>query len=126
MSRPWTMDDLAIASVLTAADISLAEIGDGLGRTAGDIDLALWALLGRAPADALKHLNDPKPPTHPLQGARDLIARDLEDIVECNSDLGEDGVPVPETLEPAARGMLDAEYLPALAALDAAIAAGAA
>jgi hypothetical protein len=65
MSRPWTMDDLAIASVLTAADITLVEIGEGLGRNPGDVDLALWALLGRAPSDALAHLNrghDPLPP----------------------------------------------------------------
>jgi hypothetical protein len=57
MSRPWTLEGLLAARVLAAANVPLINIGVELDRSRGEIDLALYALLGRTPEDALARLN---------------------------------------------------------------------
>lgn len=53
MSRPWTAAGLAALAVLSLAGEGLAEMAEALGRTPGEIDLALWTLVGRTPVEAL-------------------------------------------------------------------------
>lgn len=55
--RPWTIEGLAAARALAAANCPLSRIGIALDRTSGEIDHALWALVGRTPDQALKRLN---------------------------------------------------------------------
>lgn len=57
VSRPWTLEGLLAARVLAAANAPLQHIGEALDRLAADVDHALWALLGRSPAEALMYLN---------------------------------------------------------------------
>ena len=57
MSRVWTLEGLMAARVLAAAQAPLARIGFALERSATDVDLALWALVGRTPEEALDRLN---------------------------------------------------------------------
>ena len=51
------MEGLAAARILAAAGSPLGHIGFALERTSKDVDLALWALVGRTPAEALGVLN---------------------------------------------------------------------
>lgn len=61
MSRPWTLEGLMAARVLVAAQAPLTRIGFALDRTAAEVDLALWALVGRTPQEALERLiGDPE------------------------------------------------------------------
>lgn len=57
MSRPWTLEGLAAVRVLAAGDTDLASIADAVGRFKADVDLALWALVGRSPQQAVDRLN---------------------------------------------------------------------
>lgn len=63
MSRPWTIEGLAAVRVLAAADCSLGAIADALGRFKAEIDVALWALVGRSPEQAVARLNAGLSPT---------------------------------------------------------------
>ncbi len=53
MNRPWTAEGLAALSVLAHAGCDLVAMAEALGRTTGDVDLALWTLVGRTPVEAL-------------------------------------------------------------------------
>lgn len=57
MSRPWTRPGLMALYALAAGGCSLEEMAEAVGRPRGDCDLALWALVGRAPDQALGRLN---------------------------------------------------------------------
>lgn len=56
MSRPWTLEGLAAVHVLARAGTDLDVIADAVGREPGEVDLALWALVGRSPDQALTRL----------------------------------------------------------------------
>jgi len=64
--RPWTLEGLMAARVLAAANAPLTAIAEVTDRLSHDVDQALWALVGRAPEQALARLN----PTH-LETAND-------------------------------------------------------
>jgi hypothetical protein len=57
--RPWSLEGLMAVHILSTAGSPLRAIADAVGRGRGDVDLALWALVGRQPDEALLHLNDP-------------------------------------------------------------------
>lgn len=56
MTRPWTLEGLAAVHVLARAGTDLDVIADAVGRFRTDVDLALWALVGRSPGQALARL----------------------------------------------------------------------
>jgi len=53
MNRDWTLAGLAAVYALSAASVSLGDIAEAVGRTRGEVDVALWCLLGRTPEQAL-------------------------------------------------------------------------
>jgi L-alanine-DL-glutamate epimerase-like enolase superfamily enzyme len=55
--RPWTTEGLAALYTLAASNADLPAIGQALGRTRAEVDLALWALVGRSVPDAVARLN---------------------------------------------------------------------
>lgn len=57
MSRPWTLEGLTAVRVLAAANADQAAIAEAVGRFKAEIDLALWALVGRSPQQAVARLN---------------------------------------------------------------------
>lgn len=57
MSRPWTLWQLACVAVLSGAGAALCDIAETVARPAREIDIALWALIGREPGQALIRLN---------------------------------------------------------------------
>ncbi|MEW5687203.1 MAG: hypothetical protein AB1942_19995 [Pseudomonadota bacterium] len=57
VGRPWTLEGLLAARVLAAANAPLAHIGEALDRLSGEVDRALWMLVGRTPEQALALLN---------------------------------------------------------------------
>lgn len=57
MSRAWTIEGLAAVSILARAGIPNRLIGDAVGRMANEVDLALWALVGCSPPQAVARLN---------------------------------------------------------------------
>lgn len=56
MTRPWTLEGLAAVHILARAGTDLDVIADAVGRFKADVDQALWALVGRSPAEALSRL----------------------------------------------------------------------
>jgi hypothetical protein len=68
MNRDWTIAGLAAVYALSAASMSLGEIAEAVGRSRGEVDLALWYLVGRTPEQALRLLaNAPKPTSDPAE-----------------------------------------------------------
>jgi hypothetical protein len=66
MNRDWTIAGLAAVYALSAASMSLGEIAEAVGRSRGEVDLALWYLVGRTPEQALGLLaKAPKPASTP-------------------------------------------------------------
>lgn len=57
ISRPWSLPGLSAVYALAQAGSSLAEIAEAVGRFRVEVDLALWALVGRTPPEALERLN---------------------------------------------------------------------
>lgn len=57
MSRPWTLEGLTAVRVLAATNADQAAIAEAVGRFKAEIDLALWALVGRSPQQAVARLN---------------------------------------------------------------------
>ncbi|PHY20786.1 hypothetical protein [Caulobacter sp. BP25] len=53
MNRDWTIAGLAAVYALSSASIGLGEIAEAVGRSRGEVDLALWCLVGRTPEQAL-------------------------------------------------------------------------
>ncbi|HJV42384.1 hypothetical protein [Caulobacter sp.] len=53
MNRDWTIAGLAAVYALSAASVSLGDIAEAVGRSRGEVDLALWYLIGRTPEQAL-------------------------------------------------------------------------
>jgi len=56
MSRPWTLGELETVQSLARKGTSLALIGGVLSRDRDELALALWALVGRSPRQALARL----------------------------------------------------------------------
>lgn len=69
MSRDWTIAGLAAVYALSAASMSLGEIAEAVGRTRGEVDLALWYLVGHTPDEALQVLAKAAPPSRPPSAA---------------------------------------------------------
>lgn len=67
-SRPWTLTGLAAVYALSQAGADLDEIAEAVGPLRGDIDLALWALVGRTPPEAIERLNTRPEPSRQLAG----------------------------------------------------------
>lgn len=57
MTRRWTADGLACVYMLSRAGRDLGAISEATGRTRGEVDRALWALLNRTLDAALAVLN---------------------------------------------------------------------
>lgn len=55
--KRWTEPGLAMAYGLAMTGATLSTIAGETGRLPGEVDLALWALVGRTPAQALARLN---------------------------------------------------------------------
>jgi hypothetical protein len=55
--RPWTADGLACVFLLNRGGRDLVAIAEATGRTSGEVDRALWELMGRTPEQALTLLN---------------------------------------------------------------------
>lgn len=72
--RPWTLEGLMAARVLVAAGASLGAAANALGRRAGEVDAALWALVGRSPQEAVDRLNGFKPGPASRQEVLDALA----------------------------------------------------
>lgn len=56
-SRAWTREDLRALRSLAAKNTTLAKMAERLRRSRVDCDLALWAMLGSEPDEALLMLN---------------------------------------------------------------------
>jgi hypothetical protein len=56
MTRPWSEISLAFAYTGAAANVPLGAIAEALNRSPSEVDLALWAMVGRSPAQALARL----------------------------------------------------------------------
>jgi hypothetical protein len=70
MNRDWTIGGIAAVYALSAAGMSLVEIAGAVGRTRGEVDLALWYLVGRTPEQALVLLaHAPRAPSRSAGGA---------------------------------------------------------
>lgn len=54
--RVWTLECLMAARMLIAAGAPLGHVAFALDRTSGDVDRALWTLVGRTPGQALQVL----------------------------------------------------------------------
>lgn len=66
MSRPWTLTGLAAVYALAQSGAELGEIAEAVGRLSGEVDLALWVLIGRTPPEAVERLNSRPAPSSQL------------------------------------------------------------
>lgn len=60
MSRPFTQSCIAAIHLMQTAHCTQTEMAFTLGRSVGEIDRAVWALLGSSIPDAVAALNRPR------------------------------------------------------------------
>lgn len=83
ISRPWTLAGLSAVYALSLAGEGLGEIAEATGRFRQECDLALWALVGRTPEQALERLNRDaagEPPAHVPRPSSPTLAAHIEQV----------------------------------------------
>jgi hypothetical protein len=111
------MEGLMAARVLVASNAPLGAVGEALDRFSWEIDLALWALTGRSPEQALARLNRASaaaPNVHPLRNrVLSVLALGPTTIATISEILAEDPADVDAALTEAAfAGLVDADDPP--------------